>query len=81
MAAATEPEELRVRRVLKDVDEVLERRLREATQQLVHEHVQALLPQLLGEIERVVRESVGQALKREMPVSPEPPESPKSALS
>ena len=69
MAAATDLQALMVQRVLQRIDGVLERRLHEATEQLIRAHVQALLPQLLDEIERVVRESVGQAFEREMPLS------------
>ena len=69
-AAATDLQALMVQRVLQHIDGVLQTRLREATEQLIREHVQALLPKLLDEIERVVRESVGQAFEREMPVSP-----------
>ena len=75
MAAPTDLQALMVQRVLLHIDEVLETRLREATAQLIREHVQALLPQLLDEVERVVRESVSQAFEREMPVSAGQPDS------
>ncbi|MDB5779133.1 MAG: hypothetical protein JWP79_1041 [Polaromonas sp.] len=68
-SAATDLQALMVQRVLRHVDGALEKRLHEATEQLIREHVQALLPQLHAEIERVVREAVGQALEREMPAS------------
>lgn len=81
MAAATDLQALMVQRMLRHVDGVLEKRLHEVTGQLIREHVQALLPQLLDEIERVVRESVGQAFEREMPVSQGQPDSQKPTLS
>jgi len=81
MAAATDLQALMVQRVLQRIDGVLERRLHEATEQLIRAHVQALLPQLLDEIERVVRESVSQAFEREMLASPVPPDSQKPTLS
>ncbi|WP_029524930.1 hypothetical protein [Polaromonas glacialis] len=80
MAAATDLQALMVQRVLRHVDGVLETRLREATEQLIREHVLALLPQLLDEVERVVRESVSQSFQREMPVSPGQPDRQKSTL-
>ena len=69
MAATADIQALMVQRVFRHVDGVLETRLREATEQLIREHLQDLLPQLLDEIERVVRESVDQAFKREMSAS------------
>lgn len=80
-AAATDLQALMIQRVLRHVDQVIEIRLLEATEQLLHAHVQALLPHLLDEIERVVRESVIQAFDREMPASPSQPESQKSTRS
>ena len=80
MAAATDLQAVMVQRVLQHVDGVLETRLREATEQLIREHVQALLPRLLDEVERVVRESVSQAFQGEMPASPVPPDRRKSTL-
>ena len=71
---------LMVERVLRQIDAVLERRLHEATEQLIREHVCALLPQLLDEIELVVRESVSQAFEREMPASRAPAEGRPSGL-
>lgn len=80
MAAATDLQALMVQRVLLHVDGVLETRLREATAQLIREHVQALLPQLLDEVERVVRESVSEAFEREMSASPVQPDRQKPIL-
>ena len=80
MAAATALQALMVQRVLQHIDGVLETRLREATEQLIREHVQALLPQLRDNVERVVRESVSQAFQREMPASPGQPGSRKPTL-
>ncbi len=81
MAAAIDLQELMVQRVLRHIDRVLETRLREATEQLIREHLQALLPQLLDEIERVVRESVDQAFEREMSASQGQPDRQKPGLS
>jgi hypothetical protein len=80
MAAATDLQELMVQRVLRHVDSVMERRLHEATEQLIRAHAQALLPQLLAEIERVVRETVSQAFEREMPASREQPDQSESRM-
>lgn len=54
-----------VERVLQRVDLTLERQLREALGQLILEHTETLAPQLRQEIERVVRQSVNQALVQE----------------
>ena len=81
MAATTGLQALMVQRVLRHIDGVLETRLREVTEQLIRKHAQALLPELLDEIERVVRESVSRALEREIPVSQGQPESQKPGLS
>lgn len=80
IAATADLQALMVQRVLRHVDGVLETRLREATGQLIREHVQALLPRLLDEIERVVRESVSQAFEREIPASPAAPDTRKPTL-
>lgn len=80
MAATTHLQELMVQRVLRHVDEVLATRLREATEQLIRRHVQALLPQLIDEIEQVVREAASQAFEREMHASPAQPDSRKPTL-
>lgn len=56
-----------VQRVMQRVDLVLESRLREALAQVILSHTQALGPRLREEIERVVRESVGQAVAQELP--------------
>lgn len=80
MAAAPDLQALMVQRVLRRIDGVLETRLREVTEQLIREHVHALLPQLLDVVERVVRESVSQAFEREMPVSQGQPDRQKPTL-
>ena len=54
-----------VERVLRRVDLILERQLREAVGQLILEHTETLAPQLRQEIERVVRQSVTQAFAQE----------------
>lgn len=55
-------EEPVVQDVLRRVDLVLERRLREAVGKVVSQHSDALAQQLRVEIERVVRETVAQAM-------------------
>lgn len=59
------PAELMLQRVMQRVDLVLERRLREAVEQLILEHTQTLIPRLREEIELVVRQSVTQAFEQE----------------
>jgi len=81
MAVTTDLQAVMVERVLRRIDGVLERRLHEATEQLIREHFQALLPRLLDEIERVVHESVRQAFEREMPASQKQPDSQEPTLS
>jgi len=54
-----------VERVLRRVDLILERQLREAVGQLILEHTETLAPQLRQELERVVRQSVSQAFAQE----------------
>ena len=58
-----------VRRVMQRVDLVLERRLREAVGHLILAHTQAMGSRLREEIELVVRESVCQAVRQELPVT------------
>lgn len=58
-------EDQMVQRVLRRVDLILERRLREAVGQLILEHTQTLAPRLREEIEQVVRQSVSQAFEQE----------------
>lgn len=58
-------EEQMVQRVMRRVDLVLERRLREVIGQLILEHTQSLAPRLREEIEAVVRESMIQAFAHE----------------
>lgn len=73
LASAPSPSRLEdqlLQRVMQHVDLVLERRLREAVSQLILAHTQALGPRLLEEIELVVRESVSQAIAREIPQPP-----------
>ncbi|CAN5286210.1 hypothetical protein BH10PSE16_BH10PSE16_00020 [soil metagenome] len=60
-----EVQELMVQRVLQRIELVLERRLHEAIEQLIQEHINVLLPRLLEEVELVVRESVSQAFEQE----------------
>ncbi len=62
-------EEQMVQRVMRRVDLVLERRLREAIGHLILEHTQSLAPRLREEVEAVVRESVSQAFAQEAPPS------------
>lgn len=71
-AAATDIGELMVQRVLQHVSLSLDKRLHEATERLVREHARAILPQLLDEIERLVRESVRDAIELEKPAPPAP---------
>ena len=78
--AVTDTRELMVQRVLQHASVTLEKRLQEATERLVRAHVQALMPPLLDEIERVVRESVLEAFEREKPASLVPPDSRKSGF-
>lgn len=68
--ATQERQALMVQRVLLHIDGVLEKRLHEAAEKLIREHAKAILPPLLDEIERIVRESVCQALEHEMPTIP-----------
>lgn len=55
-----------VNRIMRQVDLVLERRLREAVGQVILEHTQTLAPRLREEIELVIRESVSQAMATEL---------------
>lgn len=52
-------------RVLRRVDLLLERRLREAVGQLILEHTQSLAPRLREEIEQIVRQTISQAFEQE----------------
>lgn len=81
IVAVTNLQALMVQRVLGHVDGMLENRLHEAAEQLIRAQVQNLLPQLIVEIERVVRESVSQAFERELAASPRQRESDKSMPS
>lgn len=65
MTFSPEQQDELVRRVLLRVDITLERRLREAIEQLILEHTETLAPRLREEIERVVRRSVTQAFEQE----------------
>ena len=56
-------------RVMQRVDLVLEARLSDAVSQLILAHTQSFGPRLREEIERVVRESVSQAIALELPPS------------
>lgn len=62
-------EEQIIHRVMQRVDLVLDRRLREALGQVILAQTQNLVPLLRKEIEHVVRESVGQAMAKELPHS------------
>lgn len=65
-ALPAELEAQMVQRVLQRVDQILERRLREAVGQLILEHTQTLALRLREEIEAVVRQSVNQAFEQEI---------------
>lgn len=73
-AVSEDLQTLMVQRVLQDAEGLLASRLHEATEQLIRAHVQALLPKLVDEIERVVRDSVNQAIQREMSQLPDHPD-------
>ena len=77
-AAGPDMREQMVQRVLQHVSLSLEKRLQDATERLVRKHTDALLPQLRDEIERVVRESVQEAIEREKTGMPVPAGSGKS---
>ena len=55
-------EDLLVKRVMQQVDVVLQRRLREALGRVILEQTEALAPKLRSEIEQVVKESIAQAI-------------------
>lgn len=74
-AVSKDLQTLRLQRVLQDVEGLLTSRLQEATEQLIRAHVQAFLPKLVDEIERVVRDSVRQALQRKVSELPDHPDS------
>ena len=63
-AALENLQALMVQRVLAHVDLDLDSRLQEATAQMVRDHVNAMLPRLANDIERVVRASVAEAFER-----------------
>lgn len=65
-AAAVSQEQL-IQRVMGRVDQMLERRLREALAAAVIEQTRAIGPLLRDEIEAVVRETVAQAFQQELP--------------
>lgn len=65
-------EEELVRRVMRRVDVVLERRLREAVAAVVLERTRELGPILREEIEAVVRETVAEAFAQELPPDTRP---------
>jgi hypothetical protein len=56
-----------IQRVMRRVDLMLERRLREAVAAAVIEQTRAIGPLLRDEIEAVVRETVAQAFEQELP--------------
>ena len=59
-----------IQRVMRRVDLMLERRLREAVAAAVLEQTRALGPLLREEIEAVVRETVAEAFAQEFPPEP-----------
>lgn len=63
---APDIQELIVQRVLRRLDGTLEKRVHEACTQLILQHTQALVPQLLDAMEAVVRSSVEAALAHEL---------------
>ena len=80
-AVASDMQELMVQRVLRHASGMLEQRLHAACEQLIREHTQALLPDLLDTVERVVRESVCEAFAQEDQGLPQPSEKARSASS
>ena len=70
-AAALSQEQL-IQRVMRRVDLMLERRLREAVAAAVIEQTRAIGPLLREEIEAVVRETVAQAFEQELPPDARP---------
>ncbi|HMA07921.1 MAG TPA: hypothetical protein VKP68_08665 [Ramlibacter sp.] len=61
-----------IQRVMRRVDLMLERRLREAVAAAVIEQTRAIGPLLRDEIEAVVRETVAQAFEQELPPDAQP---------
>lgn len=57
-------------RLMQRVDLVLERRLRELVSLVVAEHVSTLAPRLRDVVEQAVRESVSEALSKELTQTP-----------
>ncbi len=81
VASGTEPspesplalsQEQLIQRVMRRVDLMLERRLREAVAAAVIEQTRAIGPLLRDEIEAVVRETVAQAFDQELPPDARP---------
>jgi len=64
---------LMLRRVLQRIDRVLEPRLQAVVDQVILEHMQALVPRLRQEIDAVVHQAIAQALEKEAPSSQVPP--------
>ena len=73
MAFSFDPEALMLRRVLQRIDRVLEPRLQAVVDQVILEHMQALVPRLRQEIDAVVHQAIAQALEKEAPPSQAPP--------
>lgn len=74
-AAAKDLQALMVQQVLARVKLDLDKRLHEAAGQLVHEHVNAMLPGLANAMEHAVHALVAQAFERasaELQMAPEP---------
>ena len=67
MAHTARTEDTLVKRVMQQVDVVLERRLREALGRVILEQTVALAPKLRSEIEQVVKDSIAQAVAQEIP--------------
>jgi len=65
VALSVQLQEQMAQRVLRRVDLLLERRLREVVGQLILEHTQSLAPRLREEIEQIVRQTISQAFEQE----------------
>ena len=59
-------DDLLVKRVMQQVDIVLERRLREALGRIILEQTENLAPKLRSEIEQVVKETIAYAVAQEL---------------
>lgn len=70
-----------VQQVLARIDELLEKRLREAAEQFVMERAEFLLPRLRLEIKALVHDAVDQAFAKHFLAGPAPSEVSKSGSS